>query len=164
MKEHDSKVEEHPRALEQLLSPPTVAPLVENATPMFFLDGSLAYDEEVGRLQDGRRKASGNSEMMREMEGERFTALLFDRQTGNTISALDARWNPEYGNRAELEARVGAIISHLDGALSQLAQMPTVHPHLPPSYVVVRSTFQYFTSLQTARSECVGLAYFRLTS
>ena len=88
--------------------------------------------------------------MVREMEGEHFTAQLFDRQTGQTVSALDARWNPEYGNRGELEARIGSIISHLDGALSQLAQMPTVHPHLPSSYGIIRSAFQYFRSLQTA--------------
>ena len=90
--------------------------------------------------------------MMREMEGEHFTAQLFDRQTGQTVSALDARWNPEYGNRGELEARVANIISHLDGALFQLAQMPAVHPHLPSSYGIIRSALQiqYFTSLQTA--------------
>ena len=31
------------------MDPPTVAPIVENATPMFFPDGNLAYDEELGR-------------------------------------------------------------------------------------------------------------------
>ena len=143
MKEHDEKVEEHSKALEALMNPPTAAPVVDQATPMFFPDGNLAYDEELGRLQEARRKASGNSEMMRKMEGEHFTAQLFGRQTGQTVSALDARWNPEYGNRGELEARIGSIISHLDGALSQLA-------HLPSSYGIIRSTFQYFTSLRTA--------------
>ena len=123
------QVEEHFKALEALMNPPTAAPVVDQATPMFFPDGNLAYDEELGRLQEARRKASGNSEMMREMEGEHFIAQLFDRQTGQTVSALDARWSPEYGNRGELEARIGSIISHLDGALSQLAQMPVVHPH-----------------------------------
>ena len=78
------------------------------------------------------------------MEGEHLTAQLFDRQTGQTVSALDARWNPEYGNRGELEARIGSIISHLDGALSQLAQMPVVHPHLPSSYGIIRSAFTVF--------------------
>ena len=101
--------------------------------------------------------------MTREMEGEHFTAQLFDRQTDQTVSALDARWNPEYGNRGELEARIGSIISHLDGALSQLAQMPTVHPHLPSSYGIIRFTFQYFTSLQTAL-RMRGLAVYPITS
>ena len=104
----------------------------------------------MGRLQEARRKASRTAEMMREMESDSFTANLFDRQTGQTVSALDARWNPEYGNRGELEARIGAIISHLDGALSQLAQMLRIHTNLPPSYGVIRSTFQYFSSLQIA--------------
>ena len=67
MKEHDEKVEEHSKALEALMNPQTVAPVVDQATPMFFPDGNLAYDEELGRLQEARRKASGNSEMMREM-------------------------------------------------------------------------------------------------
>ena len=132
------------------MNPPTVAPVVDNATPMFFPDGSLAYDEELGRLQQACRKASGNAEMMREMEGDYFTANLFDRQTGQIVSASDARWNPEYGNTGELEVRIGAIISHLDGALLQLAQMPTIHPHLPSCYGIIRSTFQYFSSLQIA--------------
>ena len=42
MKEHDEKVEEHSRALEALMNPPTAAPVVDQATPMFFPDGNLA--------------------------------------------------------------------------------------------------------------------------
>ena len=57
------------------MNPPTAAPVVDQATPMFFPDGNLAYDEELGRLQEARRKASENSEMMREMEGEHFLLL-----------------------------------------------------------------------------------------
>ena len=68
MKEHDEKVEEHSKALEALMNPPTAAPVVDQATPMFFPDGNLAYDEELGRLQEARRK------------GEHFTAQLFDRR------------------------------------------------------------------------------------
>ena len=111
MRDNDSRTEEHLRALEMLMNPPTVAPVVDSAAPMFFLDGSLAYDEELGRLQEARRKASGSAKRMGEMEGDSFTANLFDRQTGQTVSALEARWNPECGNRGELEARIGAIIS-----------------------------------------------------
>ena len=150
MRDDDTRTEEHSRALDMLINPPTTASVVDNAIPMLFPDCNLAYDEELARLQVVRRKASANAEMMREMESDSFTANLFDRQTGQIVSALDALWNPEYGNRGELESRFGAIISHLDGALSQLAQMPTIHPHLPISYGVIRSTFQYFSSLQIA--------------
>ena len=117
--EHDGflRRSEVARALEMLMNPPTIAPLADMAT-VDVLSGrqlNLAYDEELGQghLQDARRKASGNAEMMREMESDSFTANLFDRQTGQIVSALDARWNPEYGNGGELEARIGAIISHL---------------------------------------------------
>ena len=48
MKEHDDRVEEHSKALEALMNPPTTAPVVDHATPMFFPDGNLAYDEEKG--------------------------------------------------------------------------------------------------------------------
>ena len=51
---------------------------------------------------------------------------LFDRYSGNVISAMDARWVPEYGNRGELEAMIGAVISGLDGAMAQVAHMPVV--------------------------------------
>ena len=67
MREDDTRTEEHSRALEMLMNPPTTASVVDIATPMFFPDGNLAYDEELARLQEARRKASGNAEMMREM-------------------------------------------------------------------------------------------------
>ena len=73
------------------MNPPTTAPLVDNATPMLFPDGNLAYDndEELSHLQEARRKASGNAEMMREIESDSFTANLLDRQTGRTVSASE---------------------------------------------------------------------------
>ena len=49
-----------------------------------------------------------------------------------------------------LRLGLGPSSQNLDGAVSTLAQMPTIHPHLPSSYGIIRSTFQYFSSLQIA--------------
>ena len=97
----------------------------------FYPDGSLSVDAATARLSEHKKRADSNSQMMREMESAAYVATLFDRYSGNVISAMDARWVPEYGNRGELEAAIGSVISGLDGAMAQVAHMPVVHPHIP---------------------------------
>ena len=110
----------------------------------------MTDEDEPILTERGDEGTDAAREIAAESGEEEIVHAELDRQTGQTISALDAIWNPEYGSREELEACIGGIISHLDGALSQLAQMPMVHPHLPFSYGVIRSVSQYFKSLQTA--------------
>ncbi|CAE6936887.1 GIP [Symbiodinium sp. CCMP2592] len=86
--------------------------------------GDYALDAVTNRLAQGRRRVESNSNLIREMASDRFTPVLINRDTGETVSAIDARWTPEYGNRGELEAKVGAIISNLDAVD---LEVPTPH-------------------------------------
>ena len=123
----------------------------------FYPDGDLAVDAATARLSERKKRADSNSQMMREMESTAYVATLFDRYSGNVISAMDARWVPEYGNRGELEAMIGAVISGLDGAMAQVAHMPVVHPHIPSTYGILRSMLNFYQSLQvTLRYRAVG--------
>ena len=123
----------------------------------FYPDGQLSVDAATERLSEQKKRADSNSQMMREMESTAYVATLFDRYSGNVISAMDARWVPEYGNRGELEAAIGAVISGLDGAMAQVAHMPVVHPHIPSTYGILRSMLNFYQSLQTTlRYRAVG--------
>ena len=99
----------------------------------------MFVDAATERLSSDKNRADGNLQMMREMESTAYVATLFDRYSGNVISAMDSRLVPEYGNRGELEAATGAVISGLDGAMAQVAHMPVVHPHIPSTYGILRS-------------------------
>ena len=123
----------------------------------FYPDGQLSVDAATERLSEHRKRADSNSQMMREMESTAYVATLFDRYSGNVISAMDARWVPEYGNRGELDSAIGAVISGLDGAMAQVAHMPVVHPHIPSTYGILRSMLNFYQSLQTTlRYRAVG--------
>ena len=134
---------------------PSIEPGAKPST--FYPDGDLAVDAATARLSERKKRADSNSQMMREMESTAYVATLFDRYSGNVISAMDARWVPEYGNRGELEAMIGAVISGLDGAMAQVAHMPVVHPHIPSTYGILRSMLNFYQSLQvTLRYRAVG--------
>ena len=123
----------------------------------FYPDGQLSVDAATERLSEHKKRADSNSQMMREMESTAYVATLFDRYSGNVISAMDARWVPEYGNRGELEAAIGAVISGLDGAMAQVAHMPVVHRRIPSTYGILRSMLNFYQSLQTTlRYRAVG--------
>ena len=127
----------------------------------FYPDGDLSVDAATECLSARKKRADSNSQMMREMESTAYVATLFDRYSGNVISAMDARWVPEYGNRGELEAAIGAVISGLDGAMAQVAHMPVVHPHIPSTYGILRSMLNFYQSLQTTlRYRAVGAYLF----
>ncbi|CAE7490394.1 GABBR2 [Symbiodinium sp. CCMP2592] len=108
--------------------------------------GDYALDAVTNR----RRRVESNSTLIREMASDRFTPVLINRDTGETVSAIDARWTPEYGNRGELEAKVGAIISNLDAALASMSTLPVFHPHIPSTYGMARSLLNTYQSLQIA--------------
>ncbi|CAE7764640.1 GABBR2 [Symbiodinium sp. CCMP2592] len=112
--------------------------------------GDYALDAVTNRLAQGRRRVESNSTLIREMASDRFTPVLINRDTGETVSAIDARWTPEYGNRGELEAKVGAIISNLDAALASMSTLPVFHPHIPSTYGMARSLLNTYQSLQIA--------------
>ena len=61
--------------------------------------------------------------------------MLVNRDTGEPVSAIDARWWPEFGNRGELEAKIGAIVSSLDAAVAAMSTLPVFHPHIPSARV-----------------------------
>ncbi|CAE7775567.1 unnamed protein product [Symbiodinium sp. CCMP2592] len=96
--------------------------------------GDYALDAVTNRLAQGRRGVESNSNLIREM----------------TVSAIDARWTPEYGNRGELEAKVGAIISNLDAVVASMSTLPVFHPHIPSTYGMARSLLNTYQSLQIA--------------
>ena len=148
MRDNDSPTEEHSRALEMLMNPPTVAPVVDNATQMFFPDCSLAYDEELGRLHEARRKASGNAEMMREMEGDYFSVKLFDQQTGQTVSALDARCQP------------GGALSMATGSLR--LELGPSSPTLMVHYRSLRTCLRSTRTFRLLRCHSVYVSIFQL--
>ncbi|CAE7222918.1 GABBR2 [Symbiodinium sp. CCMP2592] len=112
--------------------------------------GDYALDAVTNRLAQGRRRVESNSNLIREMASDRFTPVLINRDTGETVSAIDARWTPEYGNRGELEAKVGAIISNLDAVVASMSTLPVFHPHIPSTYGMARSLLNTYQSLQIA--------------
>ncbi|CAE7380708.1 unnamed protein product, partial [Symbiodinium sp. CCMP2592] len=112
--------------------------------------GDYALDAVTNRLAQGRRRVESNSNLIREMASDRFTPVLINRDTGETVSAIDARWTPEYGNRGELEAKVGAIISNLDAVVPSMSTLPVFHPHIPSTYGMARSLLNTYQSLQSA--------------
>ncbi|CAE7345631.1 unnamed protein product [Symbiodinium sp. CCMP2592] len=112
--------------------------------------GDYALDAVTNRLAQGRRRVESNSNLIREMASDRFTPVLINRDTGETVSAIDARWTPEYGNRGELEAKVGAIISNLDAVIASMSTLPVFHPHIPSTYGMARSLLNTYQSLQIA--------------
>ncbi|CAE7217069.1 unnamed protein product [Symbiodinium sp. CCMP2592] len=112
--------------------------------------GDYALDAVTNRLAQGRRRVESNSNLIREMASDRFTPVLINRDTGETESAIDARWTPEYGNRGELEAKVGAIISNLDAVVASMSTLPVFHPHIPSTYGMARSLLNTYQSLQLA--------------
>ncbi|CAE6963895.1 GABBR2 [Symbiodinium sp. CCMP2592] len=112
--------------------------------------GDYALDAVTNRLAQGRRRVESNSNLIREMASDRFTPVLINRDTGETVSAIDARWTPEYGNRGELEAKVGAIISNLDAVVASMSILPVFHPHIPSTYGMARSLLNTYQSLQIA--------------
>ncbi|CAE7831611.1 unnamed protein product [Symbiodinium sp. CCMP2592] len=112
--------------------------------------GDYALDAVTNRLAQGRRRVESNSTLIREMASDRFTPVLVNRDTGETVSAIDARWTPEYGNRGELEAKIGAIISNLDAAIASMATLPVFHPHIPSTCGMARSLLNTYQSLQIA--------------
>ncbi|CAE7710265.1 GABBR2, partial [Symbiodinium sp. CCMP2592] len=112
--------------------------------------GDYALDAVTNRLAQGRRRVESNSNLIREMASDRFTPVLVNRDTGETVSAIDARWTPEYGNRGELEAKVGAIISNLDAVVASMSTLPVFHPHIPSTYGMARSLLNTYQSLQIA--------------
>ena len=61
--------------------------------------------------------------------------MLVNRDTGEPVSAIDARWWPEFGNRGELEAKIGAIVSSLVAAVAAMSTLPVFHPHIPSARV-----------------------------
>ncbi|CAE7624163.1 Clec16a [Symbiodinium sp. CCMP2592] len=112
--------------------------------------GDYALDAVTNRLAQGRRRVESNSNLIREMASDRFTPVLINRDTGETVSAIDARWTPEYGNRGELEAKVGAIISNLDAVVASMSTLSVFHPHIPSTYGMARSLLNTYQSLQIA--------------
>ncbi|CAE7237318.1 unnamed protein product [Symbiodinium sp. CCMP2592] len=112
--------------------------------------GDYALDAVANRLAQGRRRVESNSNLIREMASDWFTPVLVNRDTGETVSAIDARWTPEYGNRGELEAKVGAIISNLDAVIASMSTLPVFHPHIPSTYGMARSLLNTYQSLQIA--------------
>ena len=74
---------------------------------------------------------------------------------------LVSRDSPEFGNRGELEPKVGAVISNLDAAVASVATMPVFHPRIPSAYGVARSLMMMFQSIQiTLRHRGMGAMSF----
>ncbi|CAE7815318.1 unnamed protein product [Symbiodinium sp. CCMP2456] len=115
----------------------------------FYPPGELAYDAIAERLTTSRRREDANSTMIREMQSGAFIPCLFNRYDGQAVSALDARWAPEFGNRGEIESSLGATISGLDASIAALSGIPVIHPHIPAAYGIARSLTCFFQSLQT---------------
>ena len=97
-------VREIARSLSKIADPSTMSDGVREG--VLYPQGDLAVDPHTGRLARGRRRIESNSALIREMASGRFTPMLVNRDTGEPISAIDARWWPEYGNRGELEAKM----------------------------------------------------------
>ena len=97
-------VREIARSLSKIADPSTMSDGVREG--VLYPQGDLAVDPHTGRLACGRRRIESNSALIREMASGRFTPMLVNRDTGEPISAIDARWWPEYGNRGELEAKM----------------------------------------------------------
>ena len=152
-------VREIARSLSTIADPSTMSDSVREG--VLYPPGDLAVEPHAGRLASGRRRIESNSALIREMASGRFTPMLVNRDTGEPVSAIDARWWPEYGNREELEAKIGAIVSSLDAAVAAMSTLPVFHPHVPSAYGTARSLLMLFQSLQiTLRNRGLGAMSF----
>ena len=143
-------VREIARSLSTIADPSTMSDSVREG--VLYPPGDLAVDPHTGRLASGRRRIESNSALIREMASG---------DTGEPVSAIDARWWPEYGNRGELEAKIGAIVSSLDATVAAMSTLPVFHPHVPSAYGTARSLLMLFQSLQiTLRNRGLGAMSF----